>query len=90
MILAAGNRAVKQSAMGSLVIQANGTTLKTYTPISGQTVNIKPGTNVTVTGSGNDITISSTTFVSSVGLTLPTNEFTTGAAVTTSGNLSAT
>ena len=90
LILAAGNRSVKQSAMGSLTIQANGTTLKTYTPISAQTVNIKPGTNVTVTGSGNDITISSTTFVSSVGLTLPTNEFTTTAAITTSGNLSAT
>ena len=87
MILAAGNRSVKQSAMGSLVIQANGTTLKTYTPISGQTVNIKPGTNVTVTGSGNDITISSTTFVSSVGLALPAEFTVTNSPVTTTGTL---
>ena len=76
--------------MGSLTIQTNGTTLKTYTPISGQTVNIKSGTNVTVSGVGNDITISSASFVSSVGLALPTTEFTNGAAITTSGNLSAT
>ena len=61
LVCGGGTTAPSWNAPGAFTIQVNDAAFGTnYSPTSGKTVNFKPGSNVTLASSGNDITISST------------------------------
>ena len=61
LVCGGGTTAPSWNAPGAFTIQVNDAAFGTnYSPTSGKTVNFKAGTNVTLSPSGNNITISST------------------------------